>query len=65
VTDLDRKCIACGDNEEMAQLEKCPVCGRDFCTDCAYRALGRRFCNPQCARAFFYGDADDNEEPDE
>jgi hypothetical protein len=57
-------CTACGDSDEMARLEKCPVCGKLFCPDCAYRATGRRFCNPDCARTYFYGDIDD-EDPDD
>lgn len=66
---LERKCITCGDTEELASLERCVACGRDFCSDCAHRALGRRFCTANCAKAFFYGDSDDDDQglepPDE
>ena len=69
MSSLERKCITCGDTEEMARLERCVVCGRDFCSDCTHRALGRRFCTATCAKAFFYGDSDDDdqehESPDE
>jgi hypothetical protein len=56
----ERVCVGCGDTEEMAHLEVCTLCNRFFCPDCAFRALGRRFCSEQCARGFFYGDADDD-----
>ncbi len=60
----ERKCVTCGDTEDLARLERCAVCLRDFCTDCAHRAVGRRFCSADCARAFFYGDQDDDEDYD-
>jgi hypothetical protein len=60
----DRKCVTCGDSEDLARLERCSVCLRDFCPDCAHKAVGRRFCTPDCARAFFYGDQDDDEDFD-
>src|ERR1700682_3567161 len=58
----ERKCVTCGDTDDVARLEKCSVCRKDFCPDCAHRALGRRFCSPDCSRAFFYGDQDDDED---
>jgi hypothetical protein len=60
----ERKCVGCGDTDETARLEKCPVCGKTFCPDCAYRATGRRFCTTECARTFFYGESDDDEDVD-
>ena len=59
-----RRCIRCGDPEGTALLERCVACGKYFCTDCAYRATGRRFDSAECARAFFYGDSDDYENDD-
>ena len=62
----ERSCVICGDTEEMARLEMCSICRRDFCHDCAYRATGRRFCGAACARTFFYGDIDDEDaQPDD
>ena len=46
----------------MARLERCPICAKYFCSDCAVRGAGRRFCSPDCARNyFFHGDEDDDE----
>ncbi|HEV7484831.1 MAG TPA: hypothetical protein VGQ65_04060 [Thermoanaerobaculia bacterium] len=59
-----RQCIRCGVAEEAALLERCVACGKYFCADCAYRATGRRFDSAECARAFFYGDGDDDESDD-
>jgi hypothetical protein len=63
-----RACIGCQVTEETVHLDRCPVCQKGFCLDCAYRATGRRFCSGECARAYFYGDSDDLEDdfgPDE
>jgi hypothetical protein len=61
----ERVCIGCGDSDEMARLERCSICLKTFCPDCAYRASGRRFCSTECAREFFYGDQDDDEDGDD
>lgn len=61
MSDVDeRRCVRCGDPEGLA-LERCVGCAKYFCADCAYRSTGRRFCSAECARAFFYGDSDDDE----
>ena len=60
--EISRACRTCGETDETARLEHCPVCRKDFCPDCAYRATGRRFCGTDCARTFFYGDIDDDDE---
>ncbi len=62
--EISRTCVTCGTTEEEARFERCPVCMKDFCPDCAHRAMGRRFCSAPCARNFFYGDSDDNEDVD-
>lgn len=60
----ERICVGCGDTEEKARLERCGVCFRYFCSDCAHRAIGgRRFCSDACARAYyFHGEPDDDED---
>jgi hypothetical protein len=60
-------CVGCAVTEETARLEHCPMCLKWVCPDCVYKATGRRFCSPKCAKTFFYGDTDDLEdfEPDE
>lgn len=60
----ERVCVGCGDTEEMAHLEMCSVCARYFCPDCAHKAgFGRKFCSPECIRAFYFsGDSDDDED---
>jgi hypothetical protein len=59
-----RVCVGCGDTEEVVRLEPCSICRRFFCADCAHRAgHGRRFCSPECARAYYFsGDNDDDED---
>lgn len=60
----ERVCIGCGDTEEVARLEPCPLCGKFFCGDCAHRGMGgRRFCSVECTRAYYFtGDTDDDED---
>ena len=60
----ERVCVSCGQSEEQARLEPCAVCGRYFCPDCAHRAgFGRRFCSPDCGRAYYFsGESDDDED---
>jgi hypothetical protein len=60
----ERQCVSCRDTEETARLEKCSVCFKFFCPDCAHRALGRRFCSAHCAHEYFYGETDDDETVD-
>ena len=60
----DRVCVTCEKTEELARLEPCHVCYRFFCADCAHRAgFGRRFCSPECGRAYYFtGEGDDDNE---
>ena len=62
----DRTCVGCGAGEDVARLETCPVCSRNFCPDCAHKAgFGRRFCSPDCVRSYYFtGELDDDEDPD-
>jgi hypothetical protein len=58
----DRQCATCGHTEEMAHLECCVVCGKWFCSDCSYKAMGRRFCSQPCSVQYYYGEIDDDED---
>ncbi len=59
----DKVCVGCGTTEEEVRLEKCGICSRYFCVECAHRAYGgRRFCSPECARGYyFHGELDDDD----
>jgi hypothetical protein len=64
--DISRVCVGCGQSEDVVRLERCPICAKLFCSDCAHRVAGRRFCSPDCARNFYFqGDEDDEHEDDE
>ena len=60
----ERVCVGCGDSEEVTRLEQCQICMRFFCSDCTHRAgFGRKFCSPDCARAYYFtGEPDDDDE---
>ena len=58
---LDERRCRCGNADENAYLERCVVCGKWFCADCAYRTMGRRFCSQHCSVQYYYGETDDDE----
>jgi hypothetical protein len=62
----ERICRGCGKTEEMTQLQRCGICSRWYCPDCAQRAIGgRKFCSPECAKAYyFHGEPDDDDDED-
>ena len=60
----DRRCVGCGNTEEIVHLERCMVCGKWFCKDCAFKQTGRRFCSGGCARDFFWGIGEEEDEDD-
>ena len=55
-------CGRCGRICEPAELDRCPVCGRQFCLYCVYRVGSRSYCSRPCGDSFFFGDADDDED---
>jgi hypothetical protein len=60
----ERVCVGCEATEETVRLEQCHICNRYFCPDCAHRAgHGRRFCSPECGRAYYFtGEPDDDDD---
>jgi hypothetical protein len=54
------ECVGCQVNDEdperSVQLNKCPICFKRICDDCAHRSMGRLFCSKRCADQFFFGD---------
>lgn len=60
----ERVCVGCGSAGEAVSLETCSICNRFYCPDCAHKGgFGRRFCSPECARAWYFtGDNDDDED---
>jgi hypothetical protein len=62
MSSVERRCTTCEESEENARLERCVACGKYYCLDCSYRAAGRRFCSAECARTFYYGESDDDED---
>ena len=62
----ERLCVGCGDTDEASRLEVCGVCRRFFCADCAFRGgFGRKFCSPECGRAYYFGGDEDDDEDNE
>ncbi len=61
-------CSRCERICEPAELDRCPVCGKSFCTYCAYRIGSRTYCSRPCGDSFFFGgdgDVDDEDLPEE
>ena len=53
------ECVRCQIDDKERKLEKCPICFKLVCEECAHRAFGRVFCAKKCADAFFFGDDDE------
>jgi hypothetical protein len=65
MTTLEQKvCLICGASSEEMILERCMVCGKWFCKECSYKQTGRRFCSSGCARDFFWGIGEEEDEDD-
>ena len=61
----ERVCAVCARDAESIQLERCAICQRYFCNDCAHKGFGRKFCSPDCARSYYFtGETDDDENLD-
>jgi hypothetical protein len=45
-------------------LNRCPLCHKTVCENCAVRRGGCVFCGDLCAHAFFFGESDDADEPE-
>jgi len=52
-------CVGCQKTEDEKTLQKCPICFKWVCLDCARREYGRAFCSQRCAHLFFFGDDDE------
>ncbi len=53
------ECITCHIDDRERHLNKCPICFKWVCEECAIRSYGRMFCAKKCADAFFFGDDDE------
>ncbi len=51
----DEVCAICAIEREAAQLQRCKVCHRIFCGDCAFSGRSGRFCSRECGDIFFFG----------
>jgi hypothetical protein len=52
-------CVVCQASDEDIRLNKCPICFRLVCDNCAVRSFGRMFCVKTCSQQFFFGDDDE------
>ena len=53
------ECFSCSASELDKLLQKCPICFRWVCDNCAVRNFGRMFCVKMCSDQFFFGDDDE------
>ena len=53
------ECLACQKSDQEFRLNKCPICFKWVCDDCAIRSYGRAFCSRRCSDQFFFGDDDE------
>jgi len=55
------ECVACQVSDQDSRLNKCPICFKWVCDNCAVRSFGRVFCAKKCADQFFFGDDEDGD----
>ena len=57
---IDKMCAICSVTSATVALDKCQICYRYYCGDCAYRSSrGQRFCSLNCSEVYLYGDEDE------
>ena len=56
---FNMECVVCQATDQDRRLEKCPICFKLICENCALRLYGRTFCGRRCADQFFFGDDDE------
>ena len=54
------ECVGCKVTDLDVRLNKCPICFKWVCDNCAVRSFGRSFCQRKCADQFFWGDEDED-----
>jgi len=47
---------------ERMLIQECPFCFKDFCRACAIRSGSLAFCSKACADAWFFAEADEDED---
>ena len=58
----ERVCMHCGEAGETSILERCKICYRWFCGDCAHKGMGQRFCSERCSLEYIYGDQGEDDD---
>ncbi|MBI4161572.1 MAG: hypothetical protein HY509_03905 [Acidobacteria bacterium] len=53
------ECAHCAAKPPKAELQKCSICFKWFCQECAYKRIGRDFCSRTCAEFFFFEDEEE------
>jgi len=52
-------CELCGISAEERRTQKCPICYKRYCEECACNLSGRSFCSKFCGEYFFFGGDED------
>ena len=52
-------CVVCQASDQDRRLNKCPICFKWVCDECAVRSFGRMFDAKMCVEQFFFGDDDE------
>ena len=53
------ECVGCAVDDRENHLNKCPICFKWACDNCAFHSFGRLFCSKKCSEQFFFGDEDE------
>jgi hypothetical protein len=59
-TSAKKQCAICKKSGEEIKLQKCSICFKPFCEECAFTMSGRQFCGHFCAEYFFFAQPDED-----
>jgi hypothetical protein len=59
VKETELACELCGISAEERRTQKCAICYKRYCEECAVKFSGRSFCSRFCGEYFFFGGDDD------
>lgn len=55
-------CSKCNKTSNILRFVKCALCFKPVCDECVVRRYAQKFCSGDCARSFFFGTGEEEDE---